>query len=44
MHDGRIVADVLGSERDAMDVDGLLELFRTSAGSELADDKVLLKA
>lgn len=44
MHDGRIVADVWGPERDAMDVDGLLELFRTSAGSELADDKVLLKA
>lgn len=44
MHGGKIVADVSGPERDAMDVDGLLALFRASAGEDLADDKVLLKA
>lgn len=44
MHDGRIVADVSGEERASMDVADLLELFRSTAGTDLADDKVLLKA
>lgn len=43
MHDGRIVADVAGEKRTSMDVGDLLELFRHSAGTDLADDKVLLK-
>lgn len=43
MDDGRIVADVSGEERDGMGVDDLLELFRTSAGHALDDDKVLLE-
>lgn len=44
MHEGRIVADVFGEERASMEVGDLLELFRTGAGTELADDKVLLSA
>ncbi len=44
MHEGRIVADVSGEERAHMQVGDLLELFRTTAGTTLADDKVLLKA
>ena len=42
MHEGRIVADVSGEERAAMDVGDLLELFKASAGQELRDDKALL--
>lgn len=44
MHEGRIVADVSGEERAHMQVGDLLELFRTTAGTTLTDDKVLLKA
>jgi putative ABC transport system ATP-binding protein len=43
MHEGRIVADIKGAERDNMSVDDLLVLFKQSAGTELADDKILLK-
>lgn len=43
MHDGRIVADVSGDERASMDVDDLLELFRATAGTDLSDDKMLLR-
>ena len=42
MDGGRIVADVSGDERAKMEVPDLLELFRTSAGHALDDDKVLL--
>lgn len=41
MDSGRIVADVSGEEREAMDVDGLLELYRTSAGHSLDNDEML---
>lgn len=44
MHEGRIVADVSGDQRASMDVADLLDLFRATAGEDLADDKVLLKA
>ena len=42
MHEGRIVADVCGSERENMTVEDLLKLFQAKTGDTLADDKILL--
>ena len=39
---GRIVLDLAGEERAGMTVDALLEKFRTSAGKELDNDRILL--
>jgi putative ABC transport system ATP-binding protein len=41
-HRGRIVFDVAGEERAAMQVSDLLDLFRRQQGEELADDSLLL--
>ncbi len=43
MHEGRIVADVRGPEREAMEVGDLLELFRTETGKAATDEKLLLQ-
>jgi putative ABC transport system ATP-binding protein len=42
MDGGRIVFDVLGEERAAMTVDGLLEKFKENAGQALDNDRILL--
>lgn len=42
-HRGRIVFDVMGGERSALDVQDLLQLFRRREGAELADDSLLLE-
>lgn len=42
MDSGRVVADLGPEERKDMTVDDLLELFRSAAGHDLDDDKVLL--
>ena len=42
MHEGRIVADVCGVERENMTVEDLLKLFQAKTGDALADDKILL--
>ncbi len=42
MHEGTIVADVSGDERDKMTVKDLLALFKSQTGSTLSDDKILL--
>ena len=42
LHEGYIIADVEGEEREHMTVDDLTELFRANTGTELADDKILL--
>ena len=42
MDAGRIVLDLAGEERAGMTVDALLEKFRTSAGKELDNDRILL--
>lgn len=42
MDDGKIVLDVQGEEREHMTVSDLLEKFRTGAGKELDNDRVLL--
>jgi len=42
MSGGRITADISGDERAGMDVAGLTELFRRTAGSEYANDRMLL--
>ncbi len=42
MHEGRIVLDVSGGERQAMDVPDLVHLFERVRGERLADDALLL--
>lgn len=42
MDEGCVVADLGPEERKGMTVDNLLELFRSAAGHDLDDDKVLL--
>lgn len=42
MHEGRIILDVQGSEREAMTVEGLVELFSRKSGLELDNDRLLL--
>ncbi|MGF1759616.1 ABC transporter ATP-binding protein [Photobacterium sagamiensis] len=42
LHQGEIVLDVDGHERDQMDVKHLLEMFSKVRGEELADDSLLL--
>ena len=42
LHQGHIVLDVAGAERDAMTIEDLLRLFRRREGVELADDQLLL--
>lgn len=42
LHQGKIVLDVSGAERDKLDVAHLLEMFNRVRGEELADDSLLL--
>jgi putative ABC transport system ATP-binding protein len=42
MHEGRIVLDVAGAQRRAMDVPDLVALFERVRGERLADDALLL--
>jgi putative tryptophan/tyrosine transport system ATP-binding protein len=42
LHQGEIVLDVSGAERDKLDVAHLLEMFNRERGEELADDSLLL--
>ncbi len=42
LHQGKIVLDVAGAERDKLDVAHLLEMFNQVRGEELADDSLLL--
>ena len=41
-HQGKIIFDVAGVERDKMTVEDLLHLFKREQGEELADDSLLL--
>jgi putative ABC transport system ATP-binding protein len=42
MHEGKVVLDVSGAERRAMDVPDLVALFERVRGERLADDALLL--
>jgi putative ABC transport system ATP-binding protein len=42
MHEGRVVIDIAGAERRAMDVPDLVALFERVRGERLADDALLL--
>jgi putative ABC transport system ATP-binding protein len=42
LHQGKVVLDVSGAERDKLDVAHLLEMFNRVRGEELADDSLLL--
>lgn len=42
LHQGEIVLDVAGEERNQMGVKDLLEMFSKVRGEELADDSLLL--
>lgn len=42
MHEGRIVVDVSGEEKQKLTINQLLGLFEKASGSEFANDKVML--
>lgn len=42
MNDGRIVLDLAGEERNGLTVEKLLQRFKTGAGKELDNDRILL--
>ena len=42
LHQGRVVLDVSGTEREGLDVHHLLEMFEKVRGEEIDDDKLLL--
>jgi putative ABC transport system ATP-binding protein len=42
MHEGKIVLDIAGAQRGAMDVPDLVALFERVRGERLADDALLL--
>ena len=42
LHEGRIVLDIRGSERDGLTVEDLVARFRRARHAELADDELLL--
>ena len=42
MDSGRIVLDIGGEERAGLTVDDLLKRFRTGAGKDLDNDRILL--
>ena len=42
LHQGQIILDISGEERASMTVEGLVRLFRSKEGAEIADDQLLL--
>ena len=42
MHEGQIVVDVKGEEKEKLTIEQLLQLFQASSGSKLTSDKVIL--
>lgn len=42
LHEGRVVLDVAGKEREGLDVPDLLRMFERTRGEKLDDDKLLL--
>jgi putative ABC transport system ATP-binding protein len=42
LHQGRVVLDVSGKEREGLDVHHLLEMFEKVRGEEIDDDALLL--
>ncbi len=42
MHEGRIIVDVSGDEKEKLTVDYLLQLFTKASGSEFASDRAML--
>jgi putative ABC transport system ATP-binding protein len=42
LHQGEVILDASGADRDALDVGDLLKFFRRKQGAELADDQLLL--
>ena len=42
MHEGQVVVDISGEEKNNLTIPQLLGLFEQAAGAELSDDKVLL--
>jgi len=42
LHQGRVVLDVAGTEREGLDVHHLLDMFEKVRGEEIDDDALLL--
>lgn len=42
MHEGRIILDLSGEERDNMTVEKMIDLFEARSGAELSNDRMLL--
>lgn len=43
MHEGKIIVDVMGREKEGLDVPSLVELFRAARGGDCSEDGVLLR-
>ena len=43
MHEGRIMADLSGAEKESMDVEGLVAFFGAARGGKLVEDGALLR-
>jgi putative ABC transport system ATP-binding protein len=42
LHQGQVILDISGEARASMTVEGLVRLFRSKEGAEIADDQLLL--
>ncbi len=42
MHNGRIIMDIKGEEKAAMDIPQLLDKFEQTQGEKFANDRVML--
>ena len=42
MHEGQIVVDVKGEEKEKLTIEQLLQMFEASSGNKMTSDKVML--
>ena len=42
LHEGRVILDISGEEKEKLTVAELLEMFSKASGNEFADDRAIL--
>lgn len=42
MHQGRVVLDIAGADKEALDVPGLVDMFHNASGAQIVSDRALL--
>jgi putative ABC transport system ATP-binding protein len=42
MHEGKIILDIKGEQREKMTVAGLIDMFRDASGEQVQSDRMLL--